>query len=173
MCSSDLGNAIYYNVYDGSQWTVTNTPINVPNFAYNGGGPPMAIVYNGALYVFYVGNDQWGICYVQYLNSNGSNEWSSPIEVGNQNSPNNQGTGYFAPVVYDPGTGPVLAVYFQGASNNGLMYYMSTTDPSSTANWSAVAQAGIAETTPKAPNVTGAFADALAGISMLFGSGSK
>lgn len=162
------GHSMYYNVYSGNGWLVTNTQMNVPNIWYNGVVPPSAIVYNGNLYLFFIGQN-WGICYTQYTGSNGSNEWSDPVLLNNYGSPNNQGTGYFSPVVYNDGNGPVLAVYFQGYTNNGLLYYMSTTDPSSAGNWTNVTQAGISQTTPKAPNITGGIADALAGLSMLMG----
>jgi hypothetical protein len=128
---------------------------------YNGNVPPAAIVFNGELYVFYITSDvdlNWAITYFKYTGSPGStsNSWStgSPIAIRNDTnfSGGNTGTGLaqyyttgnFSLTTYNNANGtPTLAVYFVGYGTNNI-YYVETTDPSSSGNWSQPVQAGVA-----------------------------
>jgi hypothetical protein len=141
----------------------------VPNFAviygdnaYACGGliPPVAVVFNGTLYLFYIATN-WTIAYSQYLGGTGAEAWSTPILITSSNS----GTANFTPVVYDNDSGvSTLAIYFQGYSANGLLYYVCTTDPSSASNWSEVVQAGAPLPSTQPPGVVGEMASLVVSV---------
>lgn len=169
--AKDNGNAIWFNrstggsgaglTWQGDQEIPGFNDNSVSFSSYNGTLPPVAVIFNGSLYLFYVAN-AWTIAYRQYLGSNGSNgsgDWSAPGIVSNPYNTFGAGAGpiqyyttenSFNVVTYtDSNNTPTLAVYFLGYGGNSIWYATTTNLVCTTeiAYWSSLTQAGVQRST--------------------------
>ncbi|WP_347905985.1 hypothetical protein [Pseudomonas purpurea] len=158
-------NALWYSVYNGSSWgnsqQVNTNGVSYSNSTGNSWGGstgPAAIVYNGTLYVFYLGN---GGCI--FYNSFGNTNTGAPMQLfSGQLGPETFITAMcaVAVVVCDDSSGtPQLYCVYQSTTENatqgykptGDLYYVGTSDPASASSWSAPVKLGSTVPTPNPP----------------------
>lgn len=166
--ASSQGGQIWFNTLnDDGEWA-GDTQITSSLGFYNAPSPPVAVAYNSAIYLFYVG-ENWQLYYMKCNDSSpAADNWSSPIIVPNSivncQDLNNQTCQFFTVVV----DGNKLSVYFQGIGNNhdfnstaycnGFLYCVSTTDPDGVgagnigSAWSPTAQIGVTTASSAPPS---------------------
>lgn len=159
---------IWFNSLSSSGTWAGDTQIESSLGFYNAPSPPVAVVYNSALYIFYVGKD-WQLYYIKCTGGSPSaDNWGTPIVVPNSivncQDLNGQTCQFFTVVVDET----QLSVYFQGIGNNhdfnstaycnGFLYCVSTTDPDGVgagnigSGWSPTTQIGVTPASASPPS---------------------